>query len=316
MPRVTVITPSYNQSEFLSTTITSVLSQDYDDIEYLIFDGGSSDGSRAVLETIRDSRVRWVSEKDRGQSDALNKGLRTATGDIITYINSDDTLLPGTVRFATEYLRSHPEVDILYGDCEAIDAQGRHLREMRSASLDLTAWFTGQHPNIHQPGTFWRRRVTERIGFFDNTMQYSFDSDYWIRATLAGFKLEYVPGIRAQYRFHDTSKSTSQTDRFYDDWLRIVEKVFNDASVPEALLAVRPDIDLFAAWHFGKMMWRYHRYDQARTLLRVASRSSRITRRVLSRIMLIETYTGTRLTMAVANLFSRFGGYDIGGFHW
>lgn len=316
MTRVTVITPSYNQAAFLPTTIDSVLNQDYSDIEYLIFDGGSTDGSCAVLEAIRDPRARWVSEKDKGQSDALNKGLQAATGDILTYINSDDTLLPGAVRFAIEYFEAHPETDLLHGDCEAIDAEGRHIREMKSAPLGLAEWLTGRHPNVHQPGTFWRRRMMERLGLFDSSMNYAFDSDYWVRAALEGFKLDYVPGMRAQYRFHDTSKTVSQTDRFYDDWLRIVDKIFSDPAVPESLREVRPEMEAYAAWHFGKMMWRYRRYDRARALLREVRHSPSAKRRLLSRMMLLETYTGTRLTMAAANLFSRFGGYDVGGLHW
>ncbi|MBL8132610.1 MAG: glycosyltransferase [Anaerolineae bacterium] len=316
MTRVSILTPSYNQAQFLPATIDSVLSQDYPEIEYLIVDGGSSDGSRAVLEAIRDPRVRWVSEKDKGQANALNKGLQAATGDILTFINSDDRLLPGAVRFAVEHFAAHPETDLLHGDCEAIDTDGRHLHVLTSAPLDLAAWLTGRHPNVHQPGTFWRRRLTDRIGLFDEGMHYSFDGDYWVRAVLAGLRLDYVPGERAQYRFHETSKTVSQTDRFYDDWLRIVDKVFSDPAAGEALRSIRPEMESFAAWHYGKLMWRCRQYDRARPLLRQAGRSPRVVRRLLSRVMLLETYTGTRLTMTVANLFRRLGGYDVGGLHW
>ncbi len=314
MTRMTIITPSYNQAAYLPATIASVLSQDYADFEYLIFDGGSTDGSVAILRAQTDPRLKWVSEKDGGQSHALNNGLRAATGEIITYINSDDTLLPGALRFAVAYFAAHPDADLLHGDCDAIDAAGAPMPMMTSAPFALGAMLTGQHPNIHQPGTFWRRRVTEAIGAFDEAMQFSFDADYWIRASLAGFRIDYVPGTRAQYRFHDASKSVSQTDRFYDDWCRIVEKVFADSATPDSVLRLRAEVDTQTAWTFGKIMWRYRRYDVARPLLLRSLRSPRLTRRLMAALMLIETVTGTRLTKIVAAVFSRADGYQMSGF--
>src|SRR5690606_5120707 len=104
---ISIITPSYNQAQYIQATIDSVLSQDYVDIEYVIVDGGSTDGTVEILKSLNDPRVRWISERDAGQPDALNKGLRMTRGEIVTFINSDDLLLPGAVRFAAEYFASH-----------------------------------------------------------------------------------------------------------------------------------------------------------------------------------------------------------------
>ncbi|MDZ4767615.1 MAG: glycosyltransferase family 2 protein [Chloroflexota bacterium] len=313
--RVTIITPSYNQAAFLPATIASVLNQDYADIEYLIFDGASTDGSVEILRAQTDPRLKWVSQKDGGQTDALNNGLRTATGEIITFINSDDTLLPGAVHFAVEYFAAHPACDLLYGDAEIIDADGKRMQVIPSTPYNLEEVVLGQQTFLQQ-GTFWRRRVSETIGGFDDAIQYTFDIDYWARTALAGFQLDYVPGLRAQFRMHDASKSVSQKERFYADWRLTFAHIFAHPNTPQQVRQRESESWSYLDWHYAKLYWKDRDYDKARSMLRpfLAHRSR--TRRFFSRLMLAETYTGTRLSTLVARLYARVAGYSIGGFDY
>src|SRR5664279_1773877 len=124
MTLVTVVTPSFNQGQFIRETIDSVFQQDYPQLEYIIIDGGSTDGTVEILKSYQDSRFRWISEKDQGQSDAINKGLRLSRGDVLTFINSDDLLLPGAISEVVDYFEKHAEVDALFGDVKLIEANG------------------------------------------------------------------------------------------------------------------------------------------------------------------------------------------------
>ncbi len=124
---VSIITPSYNQAHYLEATIRSVLEQDYSEIEYIIVDGGSTDGSREIIERYSSRLAWWVSEKDRGQTDAINKGFGRAHGEILAWINSDDTYEPGAVAQAVEYLQANPQVGMVYGDARFIDGEGRPI---------------------------------------------------------------------------------------------------------------------------------------------------------------------------------------------
>ncbi len=124
LPRVSIVTPSFNQAAFLEETIQSVLSQDYPNLEYIIIDGGSTDGSVEIIKKYADKLAYWVSEKDTGQADAINKGLIRVTGEIVAWLNSDDIYLPGTIRAAVEALQAHPDCGLVYGDVLSVDAKG------------------------------------------------------------------------------------------------------------------------------------------------------------------------------------------------
>ena len=131
-PKISIITPSFNQSEFLEFTIQSVLSQDYPDLEYIIVDGGSTDGSLEIIKKYEDRLAWWVSEKDQGQTDAINKGFARATGKYLAWLNSDDTYQPGALSKAAEYLESHPEVGLVYGETNYIDQDGRGIGQFNA----------------------------------------------------------------------------------------------------------------------------------------------------------------------------------------
>lgn len=307
---VSVIVPSYNQGRFIGATLESILQQDYAQIECIVVDGGSTDETLEVIQTFSDPRLSWVSERDKGQSDALNKGLARINGEIVTYLNSDDLLLPGAVAFAVQYFEQHPNADLLYGDGHYVDADGKRLTSFKSAPFDLALCvLNGQ--NLAQPGTFWRRIVTEKIGLFDVGMHYRMDFDYWLRAALAGFRLEYVPGERAVYRLHDQSKTISQRATFVKDWEVIIRRFFERNDLPSNLLALKTEALNVIDWWKTKNLWLDGNYAEARPALRRFLRDHKRGRTLLAATMLFDSYAHTPVTKTMTGLLRRATGVEI-----
>ena len=309
-PLVSIITPSFNQAAFLPATLHSILSQDYQRLELIVMDGGSTDGSVAILEQQTDPRLIWVSEPDRGQSHAINKGLARARGEFLTYLNSDDLLLPHTVAFIVDYFEQHPRVDLITGDCQYMTNAGHPVRvaEGRAFSLQNTLAWQGY---VLQPGAFWRRRVTERIGGFDESLHYTMDLDYWLRAAIAGFELRYVPGIRASFRLHEESKTVSQSPGFWRDRRHMLEKLYALPNLPETAQASRADAFAYVDWHDAKMAWVEKDYATARPLLRRFLHGKKWVRRGLAAPMLVDSYVGTPFTRMLTGGYKRLRGVDL-----
>jgi glycosyltransferase involved in cell wall biosynthesis len=178
-PRISVVTPSFNQVAFLERTLTSVLDQGYPDLEYLVMDGGSTDGSVEVIRRYADRLTYWTSGPDGGQADAVNRGWQRSTGDVLGWINSDDFYLPGTLAFVAEFLDAHPEVDVLYGRCQVIGADG-HPIGLVGEPFDRRTMFL-RRDQIPQPSTFIRRAALDRVGQIDVGLRYSLDYDLFLR---------------------------------------------------------------------------------------------------------------------------------------
>jgi glycosyltransferase involved in cell wall biosynthesis len=307
---VSVIVPSYNQGQFIGATLDSILQQDYAELECIVVDGGSTDSTIEVLKSYDDSRLSWLSERDQGQSDALNKGLLRASGDIITYLNSDDLLLPGAVAFAVQYFERHPDADLLYGDGYFVDAEGKRLMPFKSAPFDLAlAILNGQ--DLAQPGTFWRRIVSDRIGLFEVSFHYRMDFDYWLRVALAGFRLEYVPGERAVYRLHGESKTVAQRATFVKDWEVIIQRLFERHDLPANLRALEAEAFNVVEWWKAKNLWLDGKYREARPVLRRFLRDHKPARRVLAATMLFDSYAHTPVTKTLTGLLRRATGVEI-----
>lgn len=204
-PVVSVVTPSYNQGAFIRQTIDSVLTQDYPHIDYRVVDGGSTDETVAVLKSYGD-RVKWTSEPDRGQTHAINKGLDRATGEVFAYLNSDDLLRPGAVARAVDHFRARPACDLVYGRDALIDARGSFLGMYPTADYSFER-LVGRCC-VSQPAAFWRRRIADRVGPFDESLKLVMDYDYWLRVDRAGGVLEHIPDVLAHTRIHRDAKSS------------------------------------------------------------------------------------------------------------
>jgi glycosyltransferase involved in cell wall biosynthesis len=219
-PKLSIITPSFNQAAFLEQTILSVLEQNYEALEFIIIDGGSTDGSLEVIRKYENQLAFWVSEKDRGQAHALNKGLEHATGDLVAYLNSDDLYLPGAFAAVVNYFRDHPECDWLCGDTLMFGAAKEDVLVSadvpRSAGHALSWAYTAP-----QPGMFWKRELL-REGFAER-WRYCFDHELYVRLLLAGHECHHLPVTLAAYRLHATSKTVAEGDLFDREFDQIAE---------------------------------------------------------------------------------------------
>jgi glycosyltransferase involved in cell wall biosynthesis len=215
---VSIVTPSLNQGRFLRRTIESVLGQSYPHIEYLIMDGGSSDDSVAILQSYGD-RLKWISEPDRGQAHAINKGFARAKGDLRAYLNSDDVLAPGAVAKVVAYFLSRPDWDLLYGRARYLDAEGRIIGSYPTAPYTFRRLL--EDNCLCQPAVFWRARLAERIGPFDERLHYCMDYDYWLRAAQAGMHLEHVEDLLAYSRLHPAAKTLACREQMHIERLTV-----------------------------------------------------------------------------------------------
>ena len=220
MTRVSIITPSFNQAHYLEATIRSVLEQEHVNIEYILVDGGSTDGSVEIIKKYAHKLAWWVSEKDKGQTDAINKGFARATGDILAWINSDDTYEPGAVSAAVKYLSAHPEVGMVYADTNFIDEQGRIIGTFPAAQTDLPRLRTG-YVHIPQQAAFFRANLWKQVGPLDPSFYFAMDYDLWVRlARLAPFA--YIPGqVWANFRLHSSGKTITADDRCWPEMLKV-----------------------------------------------------------------------------------------------
>lgn len=221
---VSIVTPSFNQARYLEATLESVLSQDYPEIEYLVMDGGSTDGSRDILERYAPRLAGWVSEPDRGQTDAINKGFARARGEVFAWLNSDDTYQPGAVRAAVEQLRAHPEAAMVYGDANYIDEKGRVIGRFPAAQTDYRRLRQG-YVHIPQQSSFWRAEYWRKVAPLDPTFYFAMDYDLWVRLAQMA-PLVYVPGQPwANFRLHRDAKTISADDRCWPEMLRVHQRL-------------------------------------------------------------------------------------------
>jgi glycosyltransferase involved in cell wall biosynthesis len=220
LPLVSIITPSFNQAQYLEAAIQSVLGQDYPRIEYIIVDGGSTDGSVDVIQKHEGRLAWWVSEQDKGQTDAINKGFNRAGGDILAWLNSDDTYNPGAVSAAVKFLVENPEVAMVYADCDFINERGDMIGKFNSAQTDYRRLREG-YVHIPQQTMFFRAKYWKELGPLDPSFYFAMDYDLWTRIA-ARAPIKYLAGQTwANFRIHTSGKTTSADDRCWPEMLRV-----------------------------------------------------------------------------------------------
>lgn len=219
-PALSIITPSYNQAAYLEQAIRSVLAQEYTNLEYIIVDGASTDNSPEIIRRYAGHLAWWCSESDNGQAEAINKGFRRASGEIVAWLNSDDLYLPGAFQKAVEALEGDPELGLVFGDAITIDADGRPLNHLRFGDWGLAE--LSSFRIICQPAVFMRRAILEKAGYLDPSYHYMLDHHLWLRiARLA--PLRHIPHIMAAARHHPAAKNVSQAAGFGRETLRLLE---------------------------------------------------------------------------------------------
>jgi glycosyltransferase involved in cell wall biosynthesis len=238
-PLVTIVTPSFYQAQYLEQTIQSVLSQDYPCLEYIIMDGGSTDGSVEIIRRYADRLVFWQSEQDQGQADALQQGFSRASGSIWAWLNSDDLYYPGAISQAVEYLLSHPEIGMVYGDADLIDQQGTLLGQFAARQTDYHRMLDGA-VHIPQQASFIWANIWRQAGGLDDSFYFAMDYDLWVRIAKIS-PIQYHPAKWAAFRLHETAKSIRHDERCYPEMLRVRKRELGGGFSKLALKAfVRP----------------------------------------------------------------------------
>lgn len=220
-PKITVITPSYNQGQYIEDTILSIINQDYPNLEYIIIDGGSTDNTVEIIKKYSDRIQYWVSEKDKGQSNAINKGLHKATGDIINWINSDDQLAPGALAAIARHFTANPGAALVHGRIEYF-GETKNYYSVNLPKKDLETRYAA-HICMPQPGCFFSRQLIDEQGYLDESLHFSMDTDLFLRAGL-NYPIVQIDEVIARFRLHSASKSVSA---FSKNFLSDNKKIFS-----------------------------------------------------------------------------------------
>lgn len=220
-PLVSIVTPSYNQGRFLKRTIESVLTQTYPNIEYIVIDGGSQDNSLEVLHSYG-NRFHWISEPDNGQTDAINKGLSETNGEILAYLNSDDVLAPGAIEKVVRFFHKNPECDMVYGKADYIDKEDNVIGCYKTAEYSFNRLI--EDCMVCQPAAFWRRRIADTIGPFDENLNFTMDYDYWLRIAKSEGNICFLPEKLACSRLYPETKTLSSRAKIYHEIFDICRK--------------------------------------------------------------------------------------------
>ncbi|HTX19075.1 MAG TPA: glycosyltransferase family 2 protein [Bacteroidota bacterium] len=231
LPLISIVTPSFNQAGYLEQTLRSVLDQSYRNVEYIVMDGGSTDGSAGIIKKYEHRLKYWTSAKDAGQADAVYRGFEMATGEILGYINSDDYYLPGALRTVAECFAASPGISWLIGGCVTVSSTGKSVTKFYGAGQDYDSLLNGG-PVFYQMACFWRRRTFFDVGGFDRSLHFCFDYDLFLR--LARHSPPAVlHRILAAYRAHEDSKTSRLASTVAVREGNIVRERFGASPMPE-----------------------------------------------------------------------------------
>lgn len=222
-PKISIITPSFNQGSFIEETILSVLDQNYPNIEYIIIDGGSTDESVDIIRKYDDKLTFWVSESDDGQADAINKGLQKATGDWVGFLNSDDILKPGALHKIAESSQSD-NPDWICGGVHIFGNDGADYGiKQPSPSRQIADWLV-YDAQVPQQGSFWKRELISKVGLMNTSFHFAFDMEYWIRLVTYDYFPKIIPDTLAGFRIHEITKSMGGRSKFIQEHRRILDQ--------------------------------------------------------------------------------------------
>lgn len=247
-PKISIVTPSYNQAEFLEKTILSVLCQNYPNLEYIIIDGASTDGSLDIIRKYERYLSYWISEPDQGQADALNKGFLKSSGEILAWINSDDMYLPGSFWKIPEIFKKNEDISIVYGDYIKVDAGNKCVALRRQPSFDYRICLYA-YISVMQPSSFFQRKAFFDAGMLDPSFNYSLDYDLILRLAQRG-KVLHIKEYLAAFRLHPSSKSVAKKQLFCEEDRKVRFKHIGHSPLPGELYTI-------------------HWYYKARVLLRM-----------------------------------------------
>jgi glycosyltransferase involved in cell wall biosynthesis len=300
-PRVSIVTPSYNQGKFIEETIRSVLLQGYVNLEYIIIDGGSTDQTVELVKRYEPWLAYWVSEPDRGQSHAINKGLRRASGEIIAYLNSDDLYLPGTIRQAVQFLSGNEEGDIVYGDCRVVDEESHVIYVVPSREFDLFVELCRNF--VQQPTVFMRRKLLNLVGYLDEELHYAMDLDYWFRAAMR-VKFSYLPVELAAFRITEFSKTGKGQINFARERRRVVERFFS-SQPDDTIRKWRKRVLAWNHYSIGSRLYEENDRDMARReFIKTIKLEPFSLRTIASLMMLFDIHAHTKLFSRIAALIN------------
>jgi glycosyltransferase involved in cell wall biosynthesis len=294
VPRISIITPSFNQGRFLDEMIESVAAQQWPDLELFIIDGGSTDGTLDVIRKHAHRFTWWVSEPDRGQGDALNKGLRRATGDIVTMFNTDDVFADGIFAAVAEAWRRNRRA-IYAAPVSNFYSRGREmLIRPHGLTLENVVQYWKRQSIWHDPGLFWSRAVIDELGELDASLTYTFDFDYLARA-LQRFPVEYVDHVAAGFRLHQESKTISQTEKMMAETAAVSQRYWHLLPSVDRAGFNRAQFDAEVRRTFSKLirgrrealpvLWRVFRERPLRALMQLALLFPRVFAERLRRLL-------------------------------
>ncbi|MBN2115877.1 MAG: glycosyltransferase [Anaerolineales bacterium] len=235
MTLISIVTPSYNQAPYIEQTIQSVLGQEYPHIEYVVIDGGSTDNSFEIIGKYADRLAYWISEKDAGQAEAINKGFKRARGEILAWLNSDDYYLPNTIPAVVKCFEENPEVVMAYGDMLAVDGNGQTINVLKYKQLSLEDLLCFQI--IGQPSVFFRRAAFEKTGPLETTFHFMLDHHLWIRLAQQG-PILHVPQVWSAARYHPAAKNRARAAEFGREAFRVLDWAKRQPGLAEAVSGV------------------------------------------------------------------------------
>lgn len=259
-PLVSFVTPSYNTLEYLKETIRSIHDQGYPNLQHIVMDGGSTDGTVEYASSL--PYITFISEKDRGQSHAINKALALCEGEIIGWLNSDDTSNPGAIDFVVQFFLEHPEVDYLHSDVNILDKNGAVVGRSIGEELNLDK-IVRINP-VKQPSLFMRKRVLETLGLLREDLHYVMDREFWLRFCIRGLKGQYIEGkTLANFRLMAGTKTSESGPKFLNEWIGVLEEYKQNGIFPEQELPMvqRAVNKTRGAWHIEKMRSRRETKD-------------------------------------------------------